>query len=315
VATRASGFALASSGTRSYGVSVIGVEPDFEPGVSTIPRLIKSGRYFSGNDVQEALVGLTLARNLNVEVGDELTLLGSAKDGSVAATIVQVVGLFESGMREFDRLMVHLPLRTFQDVFNMGDGAHAIAFLAPELTQLAQLSSDVERLLPANKDLVALDWEQLIPGLKQLIQADWTTGWFTYIALIVVVTFSILNTFIMSVLERTREFGIMLALGTTPWRIGMLVVFESAFLTLIGLGSGLALGLLVAMYFQHYGFTYPGLEELMGQYGLPGLIYPKLSLVSVGLGPVVILVFVLLASLYPALRIRRLNAVEAMHAV
>jgi ABC-type lipoprotein release transport system permease subunit len=314
VATRAHGFALASSGTRSFGVQVIGAEPEFEPRVSTIPRLMKSGRYLSGPNAQEAVLGSALAHNLNIAVGGELTLLGSAMDGSVAATIVPVVGIFESGMRDLDRVLVELPLQTFQEVFGMEQGAHAIALLAPDLKQLPAIHAEVARLLPADSGLVVLDWERLIPGLKQLIQADWTTAWFTYTALIVVVTFSILNTFIMSVLERTREFGVMLALGATPMRIGLLVFTETALLTLVGLAIGIGLGLAVAGYFSVYGFTYPGLKELMGQYGLPGLIYPKLSMVSVLLGPSVILAFILVAALFPALRIRRLEAVEAIHA-
>jgi putative ABC transport system permease protein len=315
IAVRAQAFALASSGTRSYGVQVVGVEPDHEARVSTIPHLVKTGRYFSGIGALEAVLGATLARNLNIKVGDELTLLGSARDGSVAATIVPVVGLFESGMRELDLHMVQLPLQTFQNMFGLDDAAHAIVFVAPELTQLPALERDVTALLPAGENLVVLDWERLVPGLKQLIQADWTTGWFTYLALILVVTFSILNTFIMSVLERTREFGTMLALGTSPFRIGVMVVFESVFLTLLGIAIGVGIGTLIALYLSVHGFTYPGLKELMGQYGLPGLIYPKLSFVSVGLGPAVILLCILVASLYPALRIRRLNAVEAMHAI
>jgi ABC-type lipoprotein release transport system permease subunit len=159
------------------------------------------------------------------------------------------------------------------------------------------------------------DWERLIPGLKQLIEADWTTGWFTYLALIAVVTFSILNTFIMSVLERTREFGIMLALGATPLRIGTLVFTETALLALIGLGIGLGLGFALAAYLSVTGFSYPGMKELMGQYGLPGLIYPKLSAQAILTGPLVIFGFILVTALYPALRIRKLQPVEAIHAV
>jgi len=315
IAVRAQSFALAASETRSFGVQVVGTEPEFEARVSTIPGLIKTGRYLSGASAQEAVLGAALAKNLHIKVGDELTLLGSALDGSVAATIVPVVGIFESGMRDLDRVLVEMPLHTFQDVFGMGQSAHAITLLAPDIKQLPLLQREVDRELPPASRLVALDWERLIPGLKQLIQADWTTAWFTYIALIVVVTFSILNTFIMSVLERTREFGIMLALGATPLRIGTLVFFETALLALIGLLIGLGIGVLVAATLSVYGFTYPGLEELMGQYGLPGLIYPKLSATSILLGPAVILVFILLAALYPALRIRKLQPVEAIHAV
>jgi ABC-type lipoprotein release transport system permease subunit len=315
VATRAQGFALAASGTRSYGVQVVGIEPGEEGRVSTLPHLVKTGRYLSGLDAQEAVLGAALARNLNIKVGDELTLLGSGMDGSVAATALPVVGLFESGMPELDRSFAEIPLGTFQQVFGMGQDAHVIALLAPDLKQLPPLQQAVTQLLPPQSALVVLDWERLIPGLKQLIQADWTTGWFSYMALIIVVTFSILNTFVMTVLERTREFGVMLALGATPLRIGMTVFLETTLLTLIGLAIGIVLGFSVAVYFSIYGFTYPGLKELMGQYGLPGLIYPQLSATSILLGPGVILCCVLLVAVFPALRIRRLEAVQAMHAV
>jgi putative ABC transport system permease protein len=315
VAARAQAFALVSSETRSYGAQVVGVEPRHEPQVSTIPKLIKSGRFLAGPAAQEAVIGVTLAHNLHVGVGDDITLLGSALDGSVAATVVPVVGLFQSGVAELDRGLVYLPLRTFQDTFALGRDGHAVVLLAPDLKELPRIEARVRTLLPAGSDLVVLDWSQLIPGLKQFIQADWTTGWFSYLALILVVTFSILNTFIMSVLERTREFGVMLALGATPVRIGALVFSETVLLTLLGLTIGMSLGLGIATYFHFYGFSYPGMKELMAQYGLPGLIYPKISFVSVTLGPAVIFVCIVVASLYPALRIRRLEAVEAIHAV
>lgn len=315
VAARAQGFALASSEERSYGVPVIGVEPGFEPGVSTLPRLVKEGRYLSGPDAHEAVLGAALARNLKLAVGGELTLLGSGLDGSVAATVIPVVGIFESGNPELDRHLVQLPLATFQDVFSMGDAAHAIVVSGASLEDLPRLRVRVASELAAHPDLVVLDWEELLPGLKQLIEADMVQNWIVYLALIVIVTLSIMNTFLMSVLERTREFGIMLALGAKPARIGGLVLLESVFLTLLGLAIGLALGGGVAVYLHYAGFTFPGMAEIYAQFGLPGVIHPKLSVAGFLLGPAVIFVFTVLAALYPTLRIRKLQPVEAIHAV
>lgn len=315
VATRAQGFALASSGVRSYGVPVIGVEPAHEPQVSTIPGRVKEGRYLTATNAQEAVVGATLARNLKVKLGDELTLLGSGRDGSVAATIVPVVGIFESGNPELDRHFVQVPLATFQDVFSMGGDAHAIVLSGLDLRTLAQSAARAQALLPANQDLVLRQWEELLPGIQEAIQADMVQNWFTYIVLIVVVTFSILNTFLMSVLERTREFGVMLALGATPYRIGSLVMLESTLLALLGLLIGMACGSALAVYFHFEGFTFPGMAELYAQFGLPGVIHSKLSFTTLTLGPAVIFVFTVAAALYPALRIRRLTPVEAIHAV
>jgi ABC-type antimicrobial peptide transport system permease subunit len=140
-------------------------------------------------------------------------------------------------------------------------------------------------------------------------------NWITYIALIVIVTLSIMNTFLMSVLERTREFGIMLALGASPLRLGAMVMLESAFLTLLGLAIGVAIGGSIAVYFHFEGFTFPGMKEIYAQFGLPGEIHAKLSVTSFTLGPVVIFAFTLLAALYPALKLRKLQPVEAIHAV
>jgi len=315
VAARAQGFALASSATRSYGVPVIGVEPDFEPKVSTLPHLIKEGRYLSAVNAQEVVLGAALARNLKIGIGDELTLLGSGKDGSIAATIVPVVGIFESGNPELDRHLVQLPLKTFQDVFSMGEDAHAVVVSGSNYEAIPQTKAAVAAQLAPGSRLVVLDWEQLIPGLKQLIQTDMVQNWITYIALILIVTLSIMNTFLMSVLERTREFGIMLALGVSARQIGGMVLLESLFLTLLGLSIGIILGGSIAVWLHFTGFSFPGMKEIYAQYGLPGELHPKLSLASFTLGPGVILAFTMFAALYPALRIRKLQPVEAIHAV
>lgn len=315
VAARAQGFALASSGSRSYGVPVIGVEPEYEGGVSTVPRLVRQGRYLGRGMAHEAVLGSALARNLKVKVGDEMTLLGSGRDGSVAATVLPVVGIFESGNPELDRHLIQIPLETFQDVFGMGADAHAVVVNGAGLERIGVTRAQVEAALPPGAGLVVLEWEELLPGIKQLIQTDMVQNWVTYIALIVIVTLSIMNTFLMSVLERTREFGVMLALGMRPFGIGLLVMMESALLTLLGLAIGVAVGGGIAVYLHFEGFTFPGMKEIYAQFGLPGEIHSKISFVSVLLGPAVILVFTLLAALYPALRVRKLQPVEAMHAV
>ncbi len=315
VSVRAMGFALASSKARTYGVQVIGVETEYEGKVSTIPGLVKKGRFLSSDDALEAVIGHVMARNLKLNVGEELILLGTGRDGSVAATVVPVVGIFESGSAELDRHMVQLPLGTFQDVFSMGDHAHAIVVVGDSLEQLAALMDGVRAGLPAESRLVVLSWEALLPGLKQAIQMDWASGWFLYLSLIIIVTFSILNTFLMSVLERTREFGIMLALGARPERIGAIVMLESIWLTLLGLVVGVAIGTAIVFYFHIHGFSYPGMEELAAYYNLPAVIKLTLSPLSLTLGPAVILFVTCAAALYPAFRIRLLKPVEAMRAV
>lgn len=315
VSVRAMGFALVSSRERSYGAQIVGVDPAHEQDVSIIPGLTKKGRYLGGLNKQEAIVGTVMARNLKLKLGDEITLLGSGKDGSFAANVVEVVGIFESGSADLDRYFVQIPLGTFQETFSMGSSAHSIVITGRRMEDVPDLYKKVVDITPQNQNLDVLNWERLQPGVKQAIQADFVSAWFMYAIFIAIVAFSVLNTFLMSVLERTREFGIMLALGLRPLRIGRLIMLESLLLSGTGLLLGTIIGSLVTGYFYVYGFTYPGLEEMVKQYNLPATIQPELSLTSVTLGPGIIFIVTILVALYPALRIRLLRPVDAMQTV
>ncbi len=315
VAARGVAFAMTSSEERSYGLQIVGVEPEFEPKVSTLPGLINQGRYFEDINAEEILIGSVLARNLRVEVGDELTLLGSGHDGSFAAGIAIVSGIFESGIAEIDRNMAQLPIGYFQNLFAMDGRGHNIVINAPDLSQVPVLLQIIRNLLSGHDKLVVLDWEQLQPGLKQAIQADFTSAWFMYGVLIVLVAFSVLNTQLMSVLERTREFGVMMALGVKPARLGSLVITETAVMSGLGLAIGAALGIAMTWYLSIVGFSYPGMEQMAERFNLPDRMYPSLSLLSIMLGPSIVFLFSLLASIYPAIRLFFLQPVAAMRAV
>jgi putative ABC transport system permease protein len=314
VAPRATAFALASSEQRSFGIQLIGVQPDVEPGVSTLPGLVKTGRFLQRHDAAEIVIGSVMARNLKVSVGSEITLLGSGYDGSFAAGIVEVVGIFDSGSLDMDRSFAEVPLGYFQEMFALGDRGNSVAVAVDELAQVPAAAEIARSVASGRGQLAVLDWNALHPGLRQAIQADLSSGWFMYGVLIVLVAFSVLNTQLMSVLERTREFGMISALGVRPRRLATLVMLETTLMALIGLALGLLLGWLVALYFNVHGFSYPGMEEIAQRYNLPAEMYPSLTAGTLLLGPSVVFAFCLLAAVYPALRLFRLRPVEAMRA-
>ena len=312
IAARGWAFGLASSDERSYGIGVYGVEPTFEPRVSNIPGLIEQGRYLEQSDAMEIVIGTMLARNLRIGVGDELTLLGSGLDGSFAAAVVNVVGIFGSGVKEIDRNIAEMPLDAFQEVFYMNGAGHQVVILAPDLDQADVLQMRVEAALAGDDDLVVHGWDTLQPGLKQAIQADMSSAFFMYSILVILVAFSVLNTQLMSVLERTHEFGIVMALGLKPGRLGRLVMLETAMMGFIGLLMGAVGGALFTTWFTVNGFSYPGMEEMVANFNLPGRVYPRATLLTMFAGPLVVFVFTLAAAAYPALRLQRLHPVEAM---
>lgn len=325
VAARAIAFAMTSSEDRSYGLQITGVEPDHEKNVSTLPDLIKQGTNFSAFDADEIIIGSVLARNLRVSLGDELTLLGSGRDGSIAAGVVSVVGIFESGNNDIDRSIAQIPLGYFQLIFDMGTAGHSIVINAEDLEHVDELQNKVESLLTdfvdelsqanSKNPLTVLDWDALVPGLKQAIQADMASAWFMYGVLIILVAFSVLNTQLMSVLERTREFGTMMALGVKPTRLGRLVLTETLLMSGLGLSIGVCIGFILTYYLSITGFSYPGMDEMAARFSLPDRIYPSLSFLSIFLGPGIVFICSLIAAIYPALRLFRLQPVAAMRAV
>lgn len=312
VSARAQTFVLASSDDRSYGVAIIGVEPGFEPSVSNIPGLVKEGRFLENNSATEIVVGKTLARNLRVGLGDELTLLGSGLDGSFAAAVVIVVGIFDSGVAELDRSIAEIPLALFQDIFYMEGAGHQVVINAPNIDQVPELKARVHALVAEDENHVVHDWDRLQPGLKQAIQADMSSSFAMYAILVILVSFSVLNTQLMSVLERTREFGIVMSLGLKPGRLGRLVILETVLMGLMGVVLGALVGAIVTYYFTINGLSLPGMEEMAVQFNLPARMYPQISIVTLLAGPTIVFLFSLIASLYPALRLRWLHPVEAM---
>ncbi len=315
VTARAAAFSLISSEERSYGVQIFGVDPAHESSVSTIPGLVKEGRFLSDSDAAEIVIGAVLARNLRVEIGAELTLLGSGRDGSFAAAVATVVGIFDSGIADIDRSIAEIPLAFFQDMFYMQGAGHMVVITTPGLTFIDEYVRKTEALLPASAGLVTHDWMALQPGLKQAIQADLGSAFFMYGVLVILVAFSVLNTQLMSVLERTHEFGVVMALGLTPGRLGRLVIMETAMLGFAGMLLGALVGGLVTLWFTYNGFSYPGMEEMAATFNLPTRFYPEATPLTLFLGPAVVFVGSVLSGLYPALRLHWLHPVEAMRAL
>jgi len=316
---RAKAFSLVSSKDRTYGAMVIGIDPAMEAGVSRLKSSIREGSYLSESDpnpaMGQALVGRLLARNLQVGLGDELVVLGQGRDGSVAATVIEVGGIYSSGLDEFDRSSIHVPLKLFQEVFSMGGAVHevvAVGNFLKDVPKIKKATRNGIKKTAGKHSLVVLDWEELMPGLRQAIEMDLISGLIFYLILILVVAFSILNTFLMAIFERTREFGVLMAIGTTPGRLTKLLLIESLSITMIGIATGIFLGCLITWYFQIHGIEISGTSELLSQFGISGRLYPKLSLLSAAIGPAMVLVITFLAALYPALKVRGLRPVEAM---
>jgi ABC-type lipoprotein release transport system permease subunit len=310
-APRVNGFAVLAHGERSYGAAVIGVDPAQEPRISAIAHLVRQGRYLSPTDTDAAVLGDVLAKNLAVPLGGRVTVLGAGQDGSVSADVLTVVGLYHSGVPELDRSILEMPLARAQQTFAMEGQASTIALGGPTLAKvnsaIPQLSSAARR-----RGVAVRDWAQMEPALRDGITLKYATASAFYATLVVVVAFIILNTLLMSVLERTREFGMLLAVGMRPALIGAMVWLELLALALTGCAIGIAIGGGLTLWLQHTGVAFSGLKDVLSQFGMPDRLYPTLTPLSALAGPGAILLAIAVGGVVPYLRVSRLTAASAM---
>ena len=296
---------------------LVGVDPEREAELSRLGRAIHRGRFVGASDAREVVLGETLASNLGVEPGDTIVLIASDYYGSQSADRFEVVGLLSAGDPRFDDYVAVLPLQALQDFLVAPGGVTHVAFFASDSEYTEPIRADLARVLdPAAYEI--LDWPELIPDVVQFMVLDDLGNYLTLSILVMVVAFGLLNTILMSVFERVREFGVMRALGVRPRAVFGLVMIESALLSLIGIALGLVIGIPLVLWLEGNPLPMPGGEEgraTMELFGLEPVIMFRLTARQVLGVTTVLLGSALLAAIPPALRASRGRPVDALREV
>ena len=326
VAPRGMGFALVSAeseaGERSFGAQIIGIDPAVE--FATLSqRALPGGRTLERPG--EALMASVLARNLGAEVGGDVVVLGTGKEGGVAATAVTVVGLFESGIPDLDRGVMMVHFEDFSEAFGLEDEAHAIAVLGRDAGAARDFAADLATVIattvPAVGNAVAprtsrvLPWQEVQPELEQLVLIKDSVGFILAGILSVIVTFVVVSAFVMTVFERTAEFGMLKAIGMPPSAIFRMVQFEGSWMSLIGVALGVAAAFATVSAVAVQGVPVSEFGDLAGMYerlNLPDTLVPVFATTDALLMAAVMIAAVQFAAAVPARRIWRLNPVEAL---
>lgn len=297
---------LLSKDNATLGAMVVGVNPAEE--VVSIMNTVAQGAWWSTWDDQiPIVVGKGVAARLKAGLGDEITYIGQAADGSIAAELFTVVGIIDSGIDELDRSMAAIPLVAAQELTVLEGRAHRVVGLVYDRADLPAL----EQGFPLPEGVSLLGWETLAPELAQTIKAD-RGGLFIFLAILLgVVLIGVANTMLMSVMERTHELGVIQALGTTPREIVGLVLAEIFWLALFGIGAGTLFGMIVNHFLGIYGipsnmedFNYGGVSV--------EVFYTANTLYNNTVYPLMTLAMSMLAGLVPALKAARTWPAEAM---
>ena len=289
----------------SSGVQIIGVDPDSS--ANDPYRHLVSGDFITADDREGIVIGNPLAESLGLKVGDQLTLLINTSDGDVDEQIFIVRGIFTTGSTAYDKGIVLLPLVKAQAFSGAENHASMIFILLKDREQ----AEAVAAAMPSQNFQVET-WREL-NSLLVLIN-DFSNAYITFINLIVlgVTATVIINTLLMSVFERTREIGILTAIGMKGRQIIVLFLAEACLLALGGVTFGSLAGWALSAYFAKVGIYFGDLGISQGMI-LDDRIYPYLTLESAINLIVTAFIITVLASLYPARLASRMEPVEALH--
>ena len=309
---RSYGFGLISSGTKSAGTQFWGINPESELQHFDFANHIDKGNFLTNTSLKKIVLGKKLASSIAADIGTELVVFVQGADGSLGNELFYVSGILKNMADNIDRGAAMILREDFDILFSTNNLIHEVA-----LNSKGKLESEeIQKLVSAKITGADVEtWQQLMPTIAMMTE-KMIVFMRTLFSLIfgIAASLGVMNTMIMSTYDRMREFGIIRAIGTTPWRILKQVSLEAILMTIFASIIGVVVGLSVALYFQKYGFDVSG----SGNMSFGGVVMDPIWRANVSVGivflPVVLMILVsTVASLYPASIAARIKPVEAIH--
>lgn len=307
---RLESFALGSSGKQSKGIAVIGTDPEIEDEASGLSKRVTEGRYLEKGD-DGVLVVVNLAKYLKLGVGDTITMISQGYHGITAAGIYPIRGIISFPSTTMNNKLLYMDLEQAQHLYGASDMLTSISVMLNDPDELEESMAEVRKI--TGREFEIMDWREMNIELVQGIESDNISGMFMLGILYIVVGFGILGTMMMMTLERRREFGVMVSVGMQRYKLAMIVLIETIFIAIIGVGSGIILALPL-MYYLHLNPI-----QLSGEAAQAMLDYNAEPVMPFSLDPVIfynqaiiVLVLTFLAVLYPIIVIHRFNLLKAI---
>ena len=299
---------LASLGDKTAGVRMIGMDPVLEEKATDFSRRVVEGTFLSGKP-NETLLGRGLARILGARVGDGIVLLTQAADGSMANDIFNVAGIVDTGDETGDRLGLYLNLTDAQQFLVVGEEVHEIVIMVDNLKRVDEITGSIRKRLD-NPDLEVLPWQEFARSFYEAMRADQQGMWIMLFVIILIVAVGVLNTVLMSVLERIREYGLLKAIGTRPAQIIHLVLMELLVIVSISVALGGVLSVGVNWLISIHGIPIP-MEITYGGMAFDRM-YSEINARSLYIPAVTIIISAILVGVFPAIKAARTEPAKAM---
>jgi ABC-type lipoprotein release transport system permease subunit len=319
VAPRVYGYALLSAAHRSAGVELMGVVPDQEPKITTLNTQIAKGSYLTAQAPKGVVIGDKLASTIGIELNSEIVLLTQAADGSMGNDVYTVVGILHTGLDSVDRGLVLMTLSSLQDLLHLAPARiHEVGIKLNHISAATKVAAALEVQLGKTLPVRVMAWPELAPELANYVQFNHGVTIVLFFIFFLVAVIGVMNTMLMAVYERTREFGMLMAVGMRPAQVIRLILTEAAGLGVASLVVGAALGVPLLWYLQVHGLDLGGATGevvsvagvVVGHLWYGRQDFPAYSEAALGLAATA-----LVSALYPAWRAAQLRPTEAMRKV
>ncbi|MDX8405570.1 MAG: FtsX-like permease family protein [Mariprofundus sp.] len=312
-ARRLYAYGLLAANMASSGVQLRGVDLKQERRVTELYKHVSRGQWLAEDDAWGVVLGKKLAATLGVEPGDELVFVGQSADGFMANELFRVRGILKSVSDGIDRMGLFMPMDSLRELMVIPTGAHEIVVVRADRTMDLDVATATVAALAGG--LEVNNWKQLMPVVARMIETADMQMMIMLVIFYIAVATVVLNAMLMNVFERMREFGIMKALGVSPWQLVGLVFAETLILTLLAAMIGLIGGWWISDYYQLHGID---MSALAGSISYGGIAFDPVwySAITTGalLYPVLFLLIVAaLAVIYPAAKAARLSPVKAIY--
>ncbi len=308
---RLSGFGLASSDSSSAGTMIVGIEPKREYALSRLVQSVRTGRILGEKDHMSILLGETLAHNLSVSPQDSIVVITQGYQNVMGAEVYGVAGLIRTGNPDLDRGIMIMTLPAAQGLFTMPERFTELILRTDALHRAETRAQDIA---VDRAQYEVMSWRALMPELGQMRQLDEAGNYVFYLFLLLLIGFEIFNTTTMSMMERVREFGVMMAMGLKPRQISLLVIMELFIKVALAVVVGALLSMVLATIladnpiplsadmqsmYEDLGFGIDGIY-FSGRFGI--LVFPVVS----------VFLITVLSMLYPVVKLQRFSPVAAL---
>jgi len=304
---------LVTSREGAFAVRITGVEPESELKVNIIGQYVKAGRNLTSSDGDNILIGKGLADAMNVQVGDRITLVGRSQHEQMRQRTMTVVGIFDLGMADIEKQTVYLSLGEAQSLFNLGGQSTEVAVFMTQIGQEAAVIKSMKSSLPGYE---IESFEANYPDMASAINTKGGVMNIFSIIIIAIAGVGILNLLLMAVYERTREIGMLGAMGFKPRQISLLFILEGTMIGLVGVAVGIVIGLVINGALMKVGLDFASFSTVTSYMALiKDRVYPTWGIEKLLMRASMVAIISALAAVIPAIEAGRREPAEALHFV